>query len=259
MNGPSLHGDLLWLLLAGFGGGLAGSIAGIASLVSYPALLALGLSPVAANVSNTVALVFNSVGSVSSSRPELAGQRRRGMRLGVVAIAGGVLGGALLLLTPSDTFQKIVPWLIALAVVAILVQRDHSKDVASGLSGALLRWPTWVLCLGVFLISIYSGYFGAAAGILMLALLLAGTGEPLARSNAMRNLVCGLANAIAAISFIAFGPVRWGAVIPLAVGCLAGGSLGPIIVRHVPTRPLRLLIVCLGLLLAIHLGWDAYR
>jgi uncharacterized membrane protein YfcA len=255
VTGPSLHGDLLWLLLAGFGGGLAGSIAGIASLVSYPALLALGLSPVAANVSNTVALVFNSVGSVSSSRPELAGQRRRGWRLGLVALAGGVVGGALLLLTPSNTFQKIVPWLIAIAVVAILFQHDRSLDVA----GALLRWPVWALCLGVFLISIYSGYFGAAAGILMLALLLAGTGESIARSNAMRNLVCGLANAIAAVSFVAFGPVRWGAVIPLSVGCLIGGSLGPIVVRHVPARPLRLLIAVCGLVLAIHLGWDAYR
>lgn len=255
MSGPSLHGDLLWLLLAGFGGGLAGSIAGIASLVSYPALLALGLSPVAANVSNTVALVFNSVGSVWSSRPELSGQRHRGWRLGVVAVAGGVIGGALLLLTPSDTFQKIVPWLIAIAVIAILVQHDHSLDLA----GALSSWPTWALCFGVFLISIYSGYFGAAAGVLMLALLLAGTGESIARSNAMRNLVCGLSNAIAAVSFIAFGPVRWGAAVPLAIGCLTGGWLGPIIVRHVPTRPLRLLIAVCGLALAVHLGWDAYR
>jgi uncharacterized membrane protein YfcA len=255
VSNPSLHGDLLWLLLAGFGGGLAGSIAGIASLVSYPALLALGLAPVAANVSNTVALVFNSVGSVWSSHPELAGQRGRGVRLGAVAIAGGVVGSALLLLTPSDTFQKIVPWLIAIAVVAILVQHDRSGD----LTGALLRWPTWALCCGVFLVSIYSGYFGAAAGILMLALLLAGTGEVIARSNAMRNLVCGLSNAIAAVAFIAFGPVRWGAVIPLAVGCLIGGWLGPIIVRHVPARPLRLLIAVCGFALAVHLGWDAYR
>src|SRR5450631_592841 len=100
------------LVLAGVGAGLIGSIAGLASLVSYPALLAAGLSPVTANVSNTVALVFSSIGSVSASRPELRGQRPRAVRLGVIALAGGVTGGVLLLATPSDAFALVVPWMI---------------------------------------------------------------------------------------------------------------------------------------------------
>ena len=98
--------DWLWLILAGFGGGLVGSVAGLASLVSYPALLAVGLPPVTANVSNTVALVFSSVGSVWGSRPELRGQRARVRHLGYVAIAGGTTGAVLLLATPSSA----LPW-----------------------------------------------------------------------------------------------------------------------------------------------------
>lgn len=114
--------ELALLALAGVGAGLAGSIAGLASLVSYPALLAVGLPPVTANVTNTVSLVASGVGSALGSRPELAGQAGRVGRLGLVAAAGGTLGGALLLLTPSEAFERIVPWLIAVAALVILAQ-----------------------------------------------------------------------------------------------------------------------------------------
>src|SRR6202022_3828001 len=112
--------DPLRLALAGLGGGLSGSVAGLASLVSYPALLAVGLPPVTANVSNTVALVCSSIGSVSGSRPELRGQQSVARRLGAIAIAGGVTGGVLLLATPSSAFTLVVPWLIGLALAALL-------------------------------------------------------------------------------------------------------------------------------------------
>ena len=111
----------------------------------------------------------------------------------------------------------------------------------------------------MFLITVYGGYFGAAAGVLLLALLLSVSGESLARSNAMKNLVLGLANAVASVAFIAFGPVRWSAVVPLAAGFLVGGRLGPLVVRRAPAGPLRVLIACAGLGLAVHLGLDAYR
>jgi uncharacterized protein len=248
------HLNPLWLVPAGFGGGLAGSIAGLASLVSYPALLAVGLPPVTANVSNTVALVFSSIGSVSGSRPELSGQRPQAWRLGAVAIAGGVSGGALLLLTPSSDFALIVPWLIGLASLAILIRRNPARPAPTE-----LHRPTWVLIAGVYLVAIYGGYFGAAAGVLLLALLLVSTAEPLARSNALKNLLLGLANAVAAVAFVVFGPVRWSAVVPLAAGFMLGGRLGPIIVRKTPAGPLRALIACAGVALAVHLGLDAYR
>ena len=119
--------------------------------------------------------------------------------------------------------------------------------------------PSWALSVGVFLVAVYGGYFGAAAGVLLLALLLIASGETLARSNAMKNLLLGLANAVAAVAFVAFGPVRWSAVVPLAVGFLVGGRLGPIVVRKAPAGPLRVLIAAAGLGLAIHLGLDAYR
>ena len=242
------------MALAGLGGGLAGSVAGLASLVSYPALLAAGLPAVSANVSNTVALVFGSVGSVSGSVVELRGQRVHARRFGAIALAGGTCGGLLLLVTPSGAFVRVVPWLIGGASVAILIQRaPHRLARIEG------RRATWALSVGVFLITLYGGYFGAAAGVLLLALLLSTGGESLARSNAMKNLVLGLANAVASVAFIAFGPVRWSAVVPLALGFLVGGRLGPLVVRRAPAGPLRVLIACAGLALAVHLGLDAYR
>jgi uncharacterized membrane protein YfcA len=242
------------LVLAGFGGGLVGSVAGLASLISYPALLAVGLPPVSANVSNTVALVFGSVGSVSGSAADLRGQRAQAQRLGAIAIAGGLCGGLLLLATPSSAFVLIVPWLIAAASVAILIRRTPRGPTSSeGRRHAL------VLGSGVFLVAVYGGYFGAAAGVMLLAFLLITSRETLPRSNAMKNLLLGLANAVAAVAFVVYGPVRWWAVVPLAVGFLLGGRLGPIVVRKAPAGSLRAVIACAGLALAVHLGWDAYR
>jgi uncharacterized membrane protein YfcA len=246
--------DPLWLLLAGFGGGLSGSVAGLASLVSYPALLAAGLSPVSANVTNTVALVFSGLGSVWGFRPELRGQGQTMRRLVPVAMAGGAVGGLLLLATPSAAFARLVPLLIGLASLAILLPR-RGPTVASPRP---LRSRV-LLSLGLFLVAIYGGYFGAAAGVVLLALLLVGTAERLPRTMALRNLLLGSANAVAAVAFVAWGPVRWSAVVPLSAGFLAGGRLGPIVVRKVPAAPLRILIACAGLGLAVHLGLDAYR
>ena len=243
-----------WLVLAGFVGGLIGSVAGLASLISYPVLLAVGLPPLSANVSNTVALVFGGVGSVSASRAELTGQRVQARRLGTIAIAGGICGGLLLLATPSGAFVRIVPWLIAGASLAILVPRSSAPPAS-----ARTRRSTWALGGGVFLVAVYGGYFGAAAGVLLLALLLTLTEESMPRANAMKNLLGGLANAVAAVAFVAFGPVRWWAIVPLAIGFLVGGRLGPMIVRNAPPGPLRALIACAGVALAIHLGLDAYR
>jgi len=246
--------DPLWLVLAGFGGGLIGSVAGLASLVSYPALLAVGLPPLSANMSHTVALVFGGVGSVSGSVAELRGQRAHARRLGAIAVAGGICGGLLLVATPSNAFVRIVPWLIAGASLAILSRRSSVSPTSTE-----AHQPTWSLSVGVFLVTVYGGYFGAAAGVLLLALLLIATGEPLARRNAMKNLVLGVANALAAVVFVVFGSVRWSAVLPLAVGFLLDGRLGPPVVRRAPPGPLRAVIACAGLALAVHLGVDAYH
>lgn len=250
--------EFVFLLVAGLAAGLTGSIAGLASLVSYPALLATGVPPVTANITNTVALVLNGVGSVSASRPELRGQGRRLLPLMVAAVLGGVAGAVLLLLTPSAAFERIVPWLIAAASMAILVQRSPRELALEGaLHHAGHRDPRW-LPLGTFAVSIYGGYFGAAAGVLMLAMYLLSTGEGLPRSNAMKNVILGVANAVAALGYVVFASVAWASALPLALGFLLGGRLGPRVVRRAPQAALRRVIAVAGLGLAIHLAIQAY-
>ena len=240
------------LVLAGIGGGLTGSVAGLASLVSYPALLAAGLNPVPANVTNTVALIFSTAGSVSASRPELSGQWRRLKRLAPASLLGGACGGAILLLTPPGAFERFVPVLIGLASVAVLLPRPTAHSVEARSAS-----PNW-LVVGTFAVGVYAGYFGAAAGVLLLAMLLLVTVDPLPRVNAIKNVVLGLGNAIAAVGFVIFGHVAWRLGIPLAIGLFIGGRLGPRIVRTVSQRPLRLAIALAGIGLAVKLGLDAY-
>jgi hypothetical protein len=250
--------EWLLLVLAGVGAGLTGSIAGLASLVSYPALLAAGLPPVTANVTNTVALVLASVGSVSASRPELTGQGRRLLPLAVAGLLGGTAGAALLLVTPAEAFERVVPVLIGVAALAILLQRPPGELAAAGRRARGGRDPWWLVA-GTALVAVYGGYFGAAAGVLLLALLLLGTGEGLPRANAAKNVVLGAANAVAAVGFAVLAPVVWSAALPLALGCLAGGRLGPRVVRRAPQAALRRLIALAGLGLAVVLAVDTYR
>jgi uncharacterized membrane protein YfcA len=251
---------LLVLVLAGTGilGGLVGSVASLASLVSYPVLLALGLPPVSANVTNTLALVFSGVGSAAGSRPELRGQGCRVARLGLLTAAGGAAGAALLLATPSQWFSYVAPVLIAAGAVAIL--RPPAK-LAAALPGdeAASHEGGWGSYLVLFGVAVYIGYFGAAGGILLLAILIRMLAEPLAVANAIKNAVAGLANAVASIGFAIFGPVRWEAVLPLAAGFLIGGLIGPALVRRLAAGPLRVFIACCGLALAVKLGISAYR
>jgi uncharacterized protein len=246
-------GEFALLVLIGIGGGLASSIAGLASLVSYPSLLALGLSPVAANVTNTVALTLNGVGSIAGSGPELAGQRDRVIKMALAATLGGALGGALLLLTPASAFEKAVPWLIGFASVFILVPRRRAAKGASE-----PEHPPWVTA-ATGLIAVYGGYFGAAAGVLLLAVLLGATSDSLPRAGALKNVALGAANTTAAIGFAVFGPVDWPVALPLSLGFLIGGRLGPLVVRRLPTGPLKVGIAAGGLGLALRLGYLAYR
>jgi hypothetical protein len=251
-------GTAALLVLAGLGAGLIGNVAGLASLVSYPALLVAGLGPVAANVTNTVALVGSGIGGIHGSRPELMGQRARVRGLAVPAVGGGAAGGVLLLITPAGGFEKVVPWLIALGSVAVLLRpRPSPVRLAGGADlgpDARDRWLWW----GVLLISVYGGYFGAAAGVLLVALLLLLTGESVARSSAARTILLFLANGVAALYFAIFGPVDWLAALWMGSGVVAGSRLGPMILRRAPERPIRILIAVAGMGLAIRLGLEAY-
>lgn len=244
------------LAAAGIAGGLTGSIAGLASLATYPALLFVGLSPVAANVTNTVALVFTGVGSVLGSRPELKGQGPRLRSLACFAAAGGLVGAALLLSTPAEDFAKIVPWLIAFASLTILIPRRPTPAADGAPPDPAFRI---VEGASIGLIAIYGGYFGAAAGVLLLALLLRTTHASLAKANATKNVLLGVANSVAALIFIVWAPVDWAAALPLGLGCLIGSRLGPVVVRHAPVTVLRWVIGVAGLALAVSLGVDAYQ
>ncbi|MCG5211706.1 sulfite exporter TauE/SafE family protein [Streptosporangium sp. KLBMP 9127] len=240
------------LALAGVASGLAGSIAGLASLFSYPALLALGMPPIVANVTNTVALFSTTVGAAAGSRAELKGQRRRVIKLVVLAAAGGSLGALLLLSTPSSTFELVVPWLIALGSV-LLLARDPLRRLADSRAAS----PALPLAGAVVVVGLYGGFFGAAAGVLMLAVLSVSVTEPLPVTNAVKNLATGAANATAGVAYAFFAPVNWLAAGVLAVGCLAGSWLGPMVVRRLPEKPLRIAIALAGLGLAVHLWLSA--
>ena len=244
------------LLAAGTAGGIFSTVVAIASLVTYPVLLALGVPPLAANMTNTVALVFTGAGSVAASRPELAGQGRRVLRLGIFTALGGAAGAAVLLLTPASTFTVVVPVLIGGASLVLLVQPRISLLTPPAVMDTRRR-----LALGaaLFAVAMYIGYFGAAAGVLLLVVLTAAISEPLVRVNAIKNAVNGMANGTAAACFAVFGDVRWNLVLPLAAGFLIGGWVGPKIARRVPAGMLRVLVCLCGLGLAAKLGISAYH
>ena len=246
--------EVLALLATGLVAGIVSTVVSLASVVSYPALLAIGLPPLSANMTNTVSLLFTGVGAAAGSRPELAGQGARVRRLGLITALGGAAGATLLLLTPPQTFARAAPILIGVASLVLLGQPDRGHEIRSrdGEGRPLLL-------AGVFCVAIYVGYFGAAGGILMLAALTAMMTEPIARTNAVKNVIGAMANGVAAIGFAVFGQVDWVAVAPLAAGFLVGGWISPQLARRLPGRSLRILVAVCGLAVAVGLGLSAYR
>lgn len=253
--------QLLALVAAGAGAGITGSVAGLASLVSYPALLALGLTPLAANVTNTVGLLSNGLGTAAGAKSELRGHGRRIATLSVWAGLGGAAGAGLLLWGSSATFKTVVPWLIAFGAL-LLLMRDplrrwlDRRRLVEAASLATSR-PSWGRGLPVLLVGVYGGYFGAGAGIIMLAILSLETLEPLPVTNAVKNITMTASNGIAALIFASSSPVDWPASAALAVGVLGGSWCGPAIVRVIPDLPLRVAIAtaAAGLSVALYVGW----
>ncbi len=246
--------DVLVLLAAGTLGGIFSTVVSIASLVSYPVLLALGVPPLSANMTNTVSLVLTGAGSVAGSRPELAGQGRLVLRLGAITALGGAAGAAVLLMTPASTFTVVVPVLIGAASLLLLVQPRIRKLAPAPDEGNRL-----VHGIALFAVAMYVGYFGAAAGVMLLVVLSIMIEESLVKVNAIKNAVSGMANATAALCFALFGDVRWTFVAPLAAGFLVGGWIGPKIARRVPAGPFRVVVSLCGIGLAVKLGLSAYR
>jgi hypothetical protein len=173
--------------------------------------------------------------------------------LGLAAALGGLAGGGLLLVTPADAFEAVVPWLLALASVMVLLApapdelAAHTADRAGPL-----------LIVGILVIGIYGGYFGAAAGVMMLAVLLVLTRDTTVRAIAAKNVLLGVANGVAALSFVLLGPVDWAAMLPMAIGFFLGGRAGPAVARRSPARLLRVLVGLSGLGLAAYLALETY-
>jgi uncharacterized protein len=241
------------LAVAALVGGAVNSVAGGGSLVSFPALLAVGYPAVAANVTNTVALCPGYLGGSLGYRRELAGQGARVRALGATSVAGALLGAALLLRSPAGLFESLVPWLIFLACGLLAAQPWLTRVVrqrgerAGGTSRPL------GLHAGQFLAGAYGAYFGAGLGIMTLAILAIFLADRLQRLNALKGLLSLLINLVAAAYFALLAPVAWPAVLVMTVASLLGGQLGVVLARRLDDRLLRVLVVAFGVVVAARL------
>ncbi|HMD46387.1 MAG TPA: sulfite exporter TauE/SafE family protein [Acidimicrobiales bacterium] len=242
--------DLL-IAMAGVGAGVVNGVAGGGTLVSFPTLLALGYSPLTANVTSTIGIWPGYVSGVAGFRAEVADQRTTALRLAVPAVLGAVVGAALLLTTPSTTFSALAPWLVLFAAALFALQPlvlrlVGEADPHHGTRRVLLEG-------GTFLASVYGGYFGAGLGVILLAVLGVALPDTLVRSSGLRSALSVVVNGVAAAVFLLRGSPAWMAVAMLAVGSLAGGYLGALAARRVPAPALRVVIVLIGLATGIKL------
>ena len=275
---------MLLILLAGIGAGFVGYAVGASSLVSYPALLALGIPPVLANASNTVGVIGTGVGGVLGARKELRGQRLRSITYVSIGAVGGIAGAALLLSLDPKIFEFAVPPLILFSSLIIAVNprgrmqaRQAAADawprpdpddatragerrrarVGSRIDTTHVQGPWWIW-LGVAFVAVYSGYFGAGAGTCALAVLDAGKIGPFHQINALKTLIGTGANISASVIFIVRGVVDWPAAILLCVGCFIGGYIASPVTRRIPARIMRIAAVLAGIVLTVDLAMKTY-
>jgi uncharacterized protein len=232
------------IVAAGLAAGAINTIVGSGSLITFPTLLALGYPPVIANVSNTVGLVFGSVGGAIGYRRELAGQRDRLLSLAVPTVAGAILGAYLLLVLPQRVFNGVVPVLIAVAVVLVLVQPWLSRRVDHPDSSGPIRKA--LLAAGTFGTAVYGGYFGAAQGVILMSVLMILVNDSLQRLNALKNVFAAVVNGIAAVYFVLFTTVAWEPAMLIAISSVVGSQLGAVAGRRLSPGVLRGVIVIAG-------------
>jgi uncharacterized membrane protein YfcA len=244
--------EAIAIFAAGIAAGTINTVVGSGTLITFPVLLAFGYAPVVANVSNTVGLVPGSAAGAVGYRRELAGQRRRVLLLACASVTGGVIGAVLLLSLPASAFEAIVPAFIAIALVLIVIQ----PRISSWLNQHRPRTRTHVgplATLGVGAAGIYGGYFGAAQGILVLAILTLSLDDDLQRLNAVKVVLTGLVNLVSGIVFIFAAHVAWAPAALIAGGSLLGGSLGAHAGRRLSPPVLRAVIVVVGIAAIVHL------
>ena len=243
--------EVVAIFAAGLAAGTINTIVGSGSLITFPTLLAFGYSPVVANVSNTLGLVPGSISGAIGYRAELVGQRPRAIRLGVVAGLGGLTGGVVLLSLPATSFERIVPFLILVACGLVAIQPRLSRAMAARRADG--RTHTLPLAITVYLTGVYGGYFGAAQGVILIALLGIFIGEGMQRLNALKNVLAAIVNGVAAILFVLVAPVAWQPAFLIAIGAIIGGQIGARVGRRLPPLLLRGVIIVVGLVVSVRL------
>jgi uncharacterized protein len=241
---PLTTGRDLLLVLAGAVAGIFNGVAGGGTLIAFPVLLGLGYPALTANVTNTVGIWPGYVGSAAAFRLEIGDQRARIRSLAPAAGAGAVVGAVLLLTTPSSDFARLAPWLVLLASALFAVQPLLVRRLGGGEHHHQTRKV--LLLGGTFLVSVYGGYFGAAMGIMFLAILGLALPDTLARTGGMRTILSILVNGIAAVVFVIHASLAWEAVALLAIGALPGGWIGSRAARRLPAPVLRVIVVLIG-------------
>ncbi len=239
------------LLIGAVWAGAQNQLAGGGSFITLPALMLTGMDARAANITSTVALFPGQVTGGWLGRAHAAGTASLGFRtLAVISLIGGVIGALLLLLTPSNVFAQMVPWLVLFATAAFAWGSFFRKASAEGADVKVLgKAPATTIQL---LIAIYGGYFGGGIGFLMMAVLALG-GAPVRTAAATKNVLAGVMNLTAVLVFLVSGEVRWLAMAVAMVGALAGSWLGAHLLRRVNERALRFVVVFIGIALTIAL------
>ena len=237
------------IALAGVAAGTINTVVGSGTLITFPTLLAFGVPPVTANVSNTVGLVPGSMSGVVGYRRELAGQRSRVLRLGSASLLGGVAGALLLLVLPSSAFDSIVPALILLGVLLVVFGPRIQRAVASRAEarGGIPDHGVWWVWPAVAVAGVYGGYFGAAQGVLLMAILGIGLADSMQRHTATKNVLALVVNAVAAVVFIAVAEIDWTVAGLIALGSVVGGQVGAGVGRRLPPNLLRAVIAAVGI------------
>jgi uncharacterized protein len=247
--------EIAAIAAAGLAAGAINTLVGSGTLITFPVLLAFGYAPVTANVSNTIGLVPGSVSGAIGYRRELAGQRGRLIRLGSMSAAGGITGAVLLLVLPSSAFKAIVPVFIAIALILTLMQPRLARWLVKR-EIDLERRGAVLVPLAVYVTGVYGGYFGAAQGILLLAILGVALAQDLHRTNAVKNVLAGLVNGVAGLYFALVAHVDWGPVAIIAGTSILGAQLGARYGRRLPPDALRAIIVLVGVFAIVRLIVD---
>ncbi|MEV0002974.1 sulfite exporter TauE/SafE family protein [Micromonospora sp. NPDC050980] len=247
--------DVALLVVAGLAAGTVNAVAGGGSLITFPALIATGLPPVAANVSNSVAVFPGYLASVAGSRVDLPRGRALWSLLPTAAV-GTVVGCVLLLATPARAFELVVPFLV-LGATAVLAFQDPLRRLVGHPARMSPRRRTVTVQVMVGLGTVYGGYFGAALGVMLVAGLALALDATLARVTAVKNLLSAVVGLTTLVVFALFGPVQWVAVAVVAPATLLGGYAGARLARRLPAVVLKTVIVLFGTTIGLYLLWRA--